>query len=478
MITIHPFGRRGGVAPCLAAAVLLLVFATRPSGAQTVLSYEGREGLDAAWEWALETSAAEQSTSGFWVGYTFTRLMCENCFTGSYHDSDWDRLPTLGELVTGRRIDEGFRTLEDVARRKLSDLDGGGRIIPKEVAVLVKFDRNGRLPRDIDMTNMSLAFDIGSRPLLWLGHAENGESIRLLRSIYESRADEEARKGAVWAVGMHDEPDEAVSFLAGILNGNESDELRKSAAYGLGNQRAESAHRALREAAFSEGNEEVARATVYAIGNLELDAATATLQDVVELARRPVEIRKAALYALGNRDERAALGTLRGIALSDHPAELQKAATYAIGNLDIDGAVDALADILLRAPDVEVRKAALYAIGNLDTADAPLFLKKTALSSDSEELAKAAVYAMGNALDDNNVDALLDVLREAGSIEVRKAAVYAVGNADGSAAVAALKEVIENESSAEVRKAAVYALGNMDSAEAKRVLLALIGDIQ
>ena len=445
------------------------------SEAQRVTHYEGNGSLDAAYAWAVGESRSLQDSDGFYVGYSFSRMMCEHCYSGTHYDSDWDRLPSVQEIVTGIRADKAARTIQEAARRELDRHEGEDKIVRKEIAVLIEFDRNGRVPTDFDLTNITSSFDFGNRSILWLGSASDKESIDLMASIYDSDATTEARKGAVWGVGMHDAPNLAIPFLSDVLTSRASDEFRKSAAYGLGNQEAERSLLLLRSTAFGDRSGEVSKAAVYAMGNMDLSDATKSLEEIVTAGDRlEVETRKAALYALGNRDERAALTTLKRVALGNHEAELQKAATYAIGNIDLDGAVEALAEILENAPKVEVQKAALYAIGNNENADAISLLKSTAMSSRSSELAKAAVYALSNAVEDDDVSPLTDVLKESDEIEVRKAAVYSIGNHDSRSALEALKYVLENDSSSEVRKAAVHALGNMASDEARDILIKLI----
>ncbi|MCH8122128.1 MAG: HEAT repeat domain-containing protein [Bacteroidetes bacterium] len=447
------------------------------SEAQRVTDYEGNGSLGEAYAWALGESRSLQDSDGFYVAYSFSRMMCEHCYSGTRYDSEWDRLPSVQEIVTGNRMDKAARTIQEAARRELDKHERADKIVRKEIAVLIEFDRNGRVPTDFDVTNMTSSFDFGNRSLLWLGSASDKESIKLMASIYDSGATTDARKGAIWGVGMHDAPHLAIPFLSDVLTSRASDEFRKSAAYGLGNQEVDRSLRLLRSTVFGDRSGEVSKAAVYAMGNMDLSDATKALEEIVTAGDRlTVETRKAALYALGNRDERAALTTLKHVALGDHEVEIQKAATYAIGNIDLEGAVEALAEILDDAPKVEVQKAALYAISNNDQADAVKFLKSTAVSSKSSELAKAAVYALSNAVDENDVSPLMDVLRESEFSEVRKAAVYSIGNHEGSAALEALKFVLENDTSTEVRKAAVHALGNMDSDEARRVLLSLITD--
>jgi len=447
------------------------------SEAQRVIHYGIDEPLSEAYDWALSQSESVQGTSGFYVGYSFSRMMCEHCYSGTRYDSDWDRLPSVNEVVTGTRKDKSARTIHEAAKRALEKHEGEDKIVKKDIAVLIEFNRNGRLPADIDLINMTSSFDFENRSILWLGSASDEESISLMTSIYESGATADARKGAVWGVGMHNAPNLAIPFLSEVLTGRASDEFRKSAAYGLGNQETDRSLRLLRSAVFDDQSAEVSKAAVYALGNMNLDDATVVLEDVVTGGDKlELETRKAALYALGNRDERAALATLKRVALGDHEAELQKAATYAIGNIDLEGAIDALAEILQNAPKVEVQKAALYAIGNNDNTEAVTLLKRTATSSRSSELAKAAVYALSNAVEDDDVSPLMDVLRESELMEVRKAAVYSIGNHDSQSALEALKYVLENDENSEVRKAAVHSLGNMESDGARQILLRLISD--
>jgi len=397
----------------LLAAAAVLAWAVG-AYAQEVVRFEGDTSLESRYAWALDQADDVQTSSGIWIGYSFSRMMCENCYSGSFHDSDWDDMPSLRELISGIRLENENRNIRDAAKRALREVEGEGRLVRKNMAVLVRFERNSRTPSELEMSNMSLAFDLGDRALVWLGSAQNEESIQLLASLYDSKATKDARKGAIWAVGSHDASDLAVPFLSSVLTSRASSEFRKSAAYGLGNQNSQKSLSLLRSTALSDSSEEVSKAAVYALGNMDLSAAAKALEDLVTAGEEV---------------------------------------------------------------PVEVQKAALYSIGNTDDPGAESFLKETATSASSSELAKAAVYALSNAVEEGDVKPLMDILRESKHTEVRKAAVYSIGNHESSSAIEALQYVLENDESTEVRKAAVHALGNIDSDEARRVLISLIGDI-
>lgn len=314
-----------------------LLFGAVTSSAQTVIRYDGGGRLEARWRWAVESARDVESSSGFWVGYSFTRMMCRSCYSGTIWDRGRGDRPTLAELISGVRADDELESLRDVTRSALDELDGRDELVPKEMAVLFRFDRNGRVPLEIEMTNLSLHFDPGSRPILWIDGAQDDQSVALLRTVFESGRSIDVRKGAVWAIGMHDTAELAVPFLSGVLSSNEPTEIRKSAAYSLGNQGTDGALRILRSTALDDAEPDVSKAAVYAIGNI---------------------------------DKQEALETLTGIAEFSQMTEVRKAAVYSIANLDVPEAVDALKDVLASDQSMEVRKAAVYALGNMDSVEA------------------------------------------------------------------------------------------------------------
>lgn len=230
---------------------------------------------------------------------------------------------------------------------------------------------------------------------------------------------------------------EAVETLRRLYSQADDPAMRRKIVHVLADAETPEVFNHLREIAMSDASVDVAKAAVYALSDFDDEQAVSTALSSVLDSDRPVEVRKAALYALADVETTASLERLTAVALSDTDPELTKAATYALGDLEVTGVAASLQRILRNARSTETKKAALYALADHDDASVVTTLSAAARDLTDPELQKAAVYALGDIEQPGVVAALQAIYRSTTASEVKKAVMYSLADTEGGDAGAA-----------------------------------------
>ncbi len=336
--------------------LLFLAVALLPAGlwAQDVVHHpEPSAALGQKWQWAQEQ--AEGFERGYWIGYSIERLMGEYSFIGSW--SSRGRRMTLHEALYGEKPEFDLRD------RRQHDRASERKVV-KEVALLFEFATGATQARAIRVTNLSGHVDLKGRPLLWLGGAEDGESLDFVEQQYRRTRSDEVKEDLVLALSIHDETGRVVPLLTDILTGNDANDVRESAAFWLGQHGKASALDVLRRTARDDRSEDVREQAVFAISQMDLPEATDAL---IDLARNgPRGIRKDAIFWLGQKASERAVEALGDMVQDDNDAEVQKQAVFAISQLPDDDGVPLLIEIARTHPKAKVRKDAIFWLGQSD----------------------------------------------------------------------------------------------------------------
>ncbi len=206
------------------------------------------------------------------------------------------------------------------------------RKVVKEVALLFEFAPGAAQVREIHVTNLSGHVDFEGRPLLWLGGAEDGESLDFVEQQYRRTRSDEVKEDLVLALSIHDETDRVVPLLTDILTGDDADDVRDQA--------------------------------VFAISQMDLPEATEALIDAAR--NGPRSIRKDAIFWLGQKASERAVEALGDMVQDETDAEVQKQAVFAISQLPDDDGVPLLIEIARTHPTAKVRKDAIFWLGQSD----------------------------------------------------------------------------------------------------------------
>jgi len=161
---------------------------TKPS--KLVIHHPDKTGaLMARWKWALAEAEKQKFDRGFWIGYSIEREMSEeqHMIMGEVSINDEQitiRGVPLNELLAAKEPDQLRPT------KVVIDNDKKKQTVKKQIAIL--FQCAGapaaRLKR-IGMSDINMPVSFHNKPLFWLGAAEVGNSLELIRDLYGDNKD-------------------------------------------------------------------------------------------------------------------------------------------------------------------------------------------------------------------------------------------------------------------------------------------------
>ena len=344
----------------MVAACLMIMI---PGGlrAQDVVRHpDPSTSLSERWGWAVAESS-DVCSQECWIGYSIERMMEVNSYTGWY-SSRRTGYPTLQMLVYGRELEPTPTATEKHRSTKLQDRDGTSQRVRKEVAVLFRFASGGQSLRDVRISNISLPVELDELPLVWLGPADQAESLQLLKEQYASAPITELKEELVGAVGMHDAVGLVTPFLREVLASREHDQVREQAVFWLAENEDPDVLPLLERTARGDTSEDVREQAVFGISRIETDDADEML---IRLARNldDRETREQAIFWLGQKASERAAANLEDIAENDPDVEIQKKAVFAISELPDDEGIPRLISIATDHRNPKVRHAAIFWLG-------------------------------------------------------------------------------------------------------------------
>ena len=370
----------GGRLPRLFWALCTLLVAAGPLRlpAQMIVRYPDSTrslapetpGLAQRWKGAVDEAKKRGFGKGYWIAYSIQRLMPENSFIGSFYSDTRRNKPSLGELLTGReqvdvsreRTSGNFTVTDGVTF--VGDMDSRRHKVMKEIGILFHISAAGETDQ-IKVTNLSLHVDLEGDPLIWVGGADDKESIAFLKSRFEGTRSSRVKEHAVEAIGLHAPSSNVLSFLHDILTGSEADKVREEAAFWLGQMDTDEALKVLIEAAETDRSESVRKKAIFGIGQMEGDRGVDAL---IKLARKNSgkKVREEAAFWLGQRASEKAIATLNDIAFSGDDTDVQKSALFALTQLPDGSGVEYIIKIAKTHPNPKVRKEAVFWLGQCD----------------------------------------------------------------------------------------------------------------
>jgi len=300
--------------------------------------------LQDRWQWVVAEGGALKN--GYWIGFSFDRMMPENEFIGSFY-SDTNQRKSLLELLTGQKV--------------VSNSSHSNRIILKEVAILFKVDSPSRI-KSVQISHLSLFVPLQGRSLYWLGRVEPEASIPWLEKLYDSMPDEKVREDLIFAISAHQKPALTIPFLQRALM-DKSSEIRAEAAICLASQNDPATLPTLKSLVEKDSSKKVIENAMAGISEMKLPAATQMLINWTDTKYRR-EIRMAALIHLAEIASEKTMTTLRNVAYSDSDTEVQKQALYALSDMEGEQGLTEVIRIAKNHPNPEVRKQAIYLLGD------------------------------------------------------------------------------------------------------------------
>ena len=366
---------RRPVTVVLVVGLAAVLVAAGPTGSSRlpgeVVRYAGTaQTLGVRVAWALQDAAKFEAGRALWVGYSIRRLMGENEMVGSFNGRQGTatRDVTIEEILVGKKkLDTA--PAEDVRRTAKEVLDGlehpkkADKKILKDIGIFLGYEagRPAAL-KNVDMSNLDLAFDFKGRPLYWLGEASEDESLDVIKGLFGKAGPGKAKEGLVAAAGMHGNARLVVPFLEKVLTDGEPDDLRKDAAFWIGQQNDPAGLQILVRSAKTDRSQDVREGAVFAISQVELPEA---VDDLIALARDAAQpdVRKQAVFWLGEMASEKTAPALVEFASKGGDIEVQEQAVFALSELPENQGVEPLIKLAKTHPDPRVRKKAVFWLG-------------------------------------------------------------------------------------------------------------------
>ena len=360
--------RRNPVFPVLGALLLsaLGAAAAAPAASRVLRHPRPESPLAERVAWALGEAKRLSFKDGFWIAYSFRRLMGERSFMGFHGGWPLRGRPTLEALVSTSPPlpdDEVIRRAAEEALARSDPRRQPERSVWKEIGILMKYasPKEDR-PAEIYLSNLSLPVDLEGLPLLWLGPAQDTDSIPYLKELYDRMVAAEIKEDVLYVIGLHRNPYLVVPFLERILRGPNPDSLREEAASLLGEQRDERAVVILKMTVRTDPSAEVRGEALEALAETELESAEdAVIEVALHAGNR--RLREEALSALAEIASRKSVAALEYIALDDPDGEVQESAVDALAELPANEGLPLIISIARTHPKPAVRKCAIEALG-------------------------------------------------------------------------------------------------------------------
>lgn len=435
--------------------ILVMAILTSFLHAETVIpSLQQNLPLNQRWDWAKKEALNQNFGKGYWIGYSIQRWMGEREYFITGSNMNFDNLrngrPSLSEVILGKKEpglpeEPDDQKVKRAATQALADLENSKskeRQVLKDIAVLVEF-RSGQSkePDDFAMLNMSLSTDLEKRPILWLGRAEDGESLTLLQQLYQKSSSDKLKEDLIHCISSHANFALVLPFLQKILFSDAPDKLRSAAAIGMGEQDSEEAVPILLGVSKNDRSSSVRDDALNGLAEIDLPSARAALMELAKTGKTK-QLREDALYRIAENASPKEVAEIKGILMNDPDREVQEAALYALAELE--DATPTLIQVARTHTKRDLREAALYALAENGSKDAIATLNQIALNDPDEELQEAALYALAELEDGKGIPYVIEIARSHPDKETRIRAIQVLGNSDDSKAKEALLKLVED----------------------------------
>ena len=321
--------------------------------------------LSERWKWASREIAPLLKGKEFWVGYSVKRLMNQDSYvsSGSISSGNGERRRNLYQVISGDTSERGddSRSWAGAEQNRIFK-------VLKDVAILFRF--SGDLDaeesmRKLELSNMELHVDLKNKALLWLGEADDDQSVGLLKELFDRQSAIQVKKDLVTAIGIHQNSTRGFPFLVTVLKNEQDDNLRSQGAFWLGEQNRAESLPTLMEAAQDDRSAKVKEQSVLAISRLSSDESTDAL---ISLARKAkdTKVRAKAAFWLGQKASQKAVATLESIIADDDETDVQRQALFALAQIHTPEGVERLIQIAKTHPHPRIRKQAIQCLGQSD----------------------------------------------------------------------------------------------------------------
>ena len=327
--------------------------------AQKVVKFDDTSiSLDKRWGQAIN----KIDDDPVWIGYSIKRLMSEHSYIGS--SNDFDSRPTLLDVISGK---SDIRSMNKNSKEDRHFCWNDEESIEKElkdVGILIKINNDKKI-KQVDLSNLSLPFNLNGNSLYWLGEAKNDESITLLKNLFRDTKDLEIKEDLITAIGIHENSPAGYNFLQDIIFSKEDNEVREQAVFWIAQYDNPKVLDLMKKIANEDDSEDVREKAVFGLYMINTDE---SIDELIELARNSnrMHIRKQAIFWLGQTASKKAVVALNDAVYDEDETEIQNQAVFALSQLDTDESVPSLIKVAKTHPNPAIRKKAIFWLGQTE----------------------------------------------------------------------------------------------------------------
>lgn len=356
----------------IATVIILLAGAGIAASQQRGFIPVGGNSLRERLDTAMKMGQGRAQQERFWAAYSF-------------------------DVRSGFAIDTEIDFEKNKANYSLTpNVPPGSSVETRNLGVFLLFSPGGSSAERVEVFNLDKRGP-QQYPVYWLGRADIGESLDLLRSIANEKVAAIAAERAVTAIGLHNDM-RVASLLKDFIRSSQSHRVRIAALTWLGAIKGEES----------------------------------ALADIIRDEHENSEIRKQAVFAIALNQEAQSLSLLRDLYPSVSGRELKKQILLQVSYTgETTNVVDFLTSIAISDPDRELKK---YAVGELGLKKGEQSIKAlidVAYSPGGDFLVqKQAVTALAAREKNQSVPALIKVASDHPNRGMRKQAMTELGNFD------------------------------------------------
>lgn len=255
-----PAGSAGRVAPP----------AVRPETAPATVDASAQDGLAGRWR-AGRAAAAQRGWGSYWIGY-------------AVH-------PRPGTRVSESNSPNPRPAAAAGAGEQVRL---GAAPAATDAAFFFRMDARGEAPAEMKIRAGTAPAEIEGLPVVWLGPADDAESLALLERL-RAQAPEQVRREIGPAASLHADQGRAVAFVRALLASESSPAVRAEAAYWLQHQPGAESLALLEEVVRRDASPKVREEAVTGIAQMKTPAAMRVLQRISDDTTLPLAVRREAM---------------------------------------------------------------------------------------------------------------------------------------------------------------------------------------
>jgi hypothetical protein len=228
---------------------------------------------------------------------------------------------------------------------------------------------------DIELIDMERSYTFKETPVYWLGEAEAGDSLELLRSLLE-KSSKKCQQTLVFTGSLHDTP-KSSEFLKAIALGKFDENIRRNAIFWYGQK-----------------------------DSLET---VKGLLDIYEKTKEP-KLKEHVIFSLQRNEQKEAISALIRIAKREQNDRIKKRAIFWLGHKATKECAEALGDVIEETENIQIKKQALFAISRLPKKQSLPMLVEIVKTNKNPLIRKQALFWLARIDDERTLELFEEIL--------------------------------------------------------------------